>query len=55
MKTLETMENADHIIDLGLDGGEKGGDLIFQWNTKRTDKRKRNQDSQKYLKNKTTF
>ena len=45
---------ADHIIDLGLDGGEKGGDLIFQGTPKDLIKNKKSRLS-KYLKNKTTF
>lgn len=45
---------ADHIIDLGLDGGEKGGDLIFQGTPRDLIKNKKSKLS-KYLKNKTTF
>ncbi|MDA9107165.1 excinuclease ABC subunit UvrA [Flavobacteriaceae bacterium] len=45
---------ADHIIDLGLDGGEKGGDLIFQGTPRDLIKNKKSRLS-KYLKNKTTF
>ena len=45
---------ADHIIDLGLDGGEKGGDLIFQGTPGDLIKNKKSRLS-KYLKNKTTF
>ena len=45
---------ADHIIDLGLDGGEKGGDLIFQGTPGGLIKNKKSRLS-KYLKNKTRF
>ena len=45
---------ADHIIDLGLDGGEKGGDLIFQGTPGDLIKNKKSRLS-KYLKNKTRF
>ena len=45
---------ADHIIDLGLDGGEKGGELIFQGTPEDLIKNKKSRLS-KYLKNKTTF
>ena len=27
---LELIKCADYIIDLGLDGGKKGGDLLFE-------------------------
>ena len=44
---------ADHIIDLGLDGGSKGGDLIFQGTPQELIKNKKSRLS-KYLKNKTS-
>ena len=44
---------ADHIIDLGLDGGEKGGDLIFQGTPKELIKSNKSRLS-KYLKDKTS-
>ena len=31
---LEVIKCADHIIDLGKEGGEKGGDIIYQGNVK---------------------
>ena len=40
---------ADHIVDLGLDGGEKGGELIFQGTPKGLIKNKKSRLS-KYLK-----
>ena len=40
---------ADHIVDLGLDGGEKGGELIFQGTPKGLVKNKKSRLS-KYLK-----
>ncbi|MGY8945616.1 MAG: excinuclease ABC subunit UvrA [Flavobacteriales bacterium] len=45
---------ADYIIDLGLDGGEKGGDLIFQGTPRNLIKNKKSRLS-KYLKNKIIF
>ena len=27
---MDLIKCADHVIDLGIDGGEKGGDLIVQ-------------------------
>ena len=51
---IDLIKCADHIIDLGLDGGEKGGDLIFQGTPKDLIKNKKSRLS-KYLKNKTTF
>jgi excinuclease ABC subunit A len=27
---MDLIKCADHVIDLGIDGGEKGGDLITQ-------------------------
>ena len=44
---------ADHIIDLGLDGGSKGGDLIFQGTPQELIKNKKSRLS-KYFKNKTS-
>ena len=51
---IDLIKCADHIIDLGLDGGEKGGDLIFQGTPRDLIKNKKSKLS-KYLKNKTTF
>ena len=46
---IDLIKFADHIVDLGLDGGEKGGELIFQGTPKGLVKNKKSRLS-KYLK-----
>ena len=46
---IDLIKFADHIVDLGLDGGEKGGELIFQGTPKGLIKNKKSRLS-KYLK-----
>ncbi len=47
---LEVLKNADYIVDLGPDGGDKGGEVIFQGSPEELIKKKKSYTG-KYLKN----
>jgi excinuclease ABC subunit A len=38
---MDLIKCADHVIDLGIDGGEKGGDLIAQGTPEEVSKNKK--------------
>ena len=42
---VEVMKCADHIIDLGPEGGEKGGDILFEGTPEELIKQKNNETS----------
>jgi excinuclease ABC subunit A len=51
---IELIKCADYIIDLGLDGGKKGGNLIFQGTPEQLARNKKSYTA-KYLAEKLTF
>ena len=51
---IDLIKSSDYIIDLGLDGGDKGGQLIFQGSPEELVKEKKSRLS-KYLEEKLTI
>ena len=51
---IDLIKSSDHIIDLGLDGGKKGGNLIFQGTPEQLARNKKSYTA-KYLAEKLTF